>query len=38
VLLAPLAPELCRHQRQRGRSVDDITAALTELAKAILPR
>jgi AcrR family transcriptional regulator len=38
VLLAPLAPELYRHQRQRGRSVDDITAALTELAEAILTR
>jgi AcrR family transcriptional regulator len=38
VLLAPLAPELYRHQRQRGRSVDDLTAALTELAEAILTR
>jgi AcrR family transcriptional regulator len=38
VLLAPLAPELYRHQRQRGRSVDDITSALAELAEAILAR
>jgi hypothetical protein len=30
VLLAPLAPELYQYQRQqRGRSVEEITAALT---------
>src|SRR5215467_1393930 len=38
VLLAPLAPELYQYQRQRGRSVMEITAALTELAQAILGR
>jgi AcrR family transcriptional regulator len=37
VLLAPLAPELYQHLRQRGRSVEEITAALTELARAVLP-
>lgn len=35
-LLAPLAPELYQHQRQQGRSVDEITAALTDLAHAVL--
>lgn len=36
-LLAPLAPELYRYQRQqRGRSVEEITAALTDLARAVL--
>jgi AcrR family transcriptional regulator len=37
-LLAPLAPELYRHQRDRGRSVAEITAALTHLARASLGR
>lgn len=37
VLLAPLAPELYQYQRQqRGRSVEEITAALTDLARAVL--
>jgi AcrR family transcriptional regulator len=36
VLLAPLAPELYRYQRQRGQSVAAITAALTGLARAVL--
>lgn len=35
-LLAPLAPELYQHQRQQGRSADEITAALTDLAHAVL--
>jgi AcrR family transcriptional regulator len=36
-LLAPLAPELFEYQRRhRGRSVEDITAALTRLATAVL--
>lgn len=34
VLLAPLAPELYQHQRDRGRSVAEITAALRHLAQA----
>jgi AcrR family transcriptional regulator len=39
VLLAPLAPELYQHQRHgRGRSVTEITAALTDLAQAVLGR
>jgi AcrR family transcriptional regulator len=39
VLLAPLAPELYQYQRQgRGRSVLEITAALTGLAHAVLAR
>jgi AcrR family transcriptional regulator len=38
VLLAPLAPELHRHQRDRGRSVGEITAALTHLARTTLGR
>ena len=38
VLLAPLAPELYQHQRDRGRSVVEITAALTHLAQAGLGR
>jgi AcrR family transcriptional regulator len=36
VLLAPLAPELYQHQRDRGRSVAEITAALSHLAQASL--
>jgi AcrR family transcriptional regulator len=36
VLLAPLAPELFAHQRRRGRSTGEITAALTELAGAVM--
>jgi hypothetical protein len=37
VLLAPLAPELYQYQRQQwGRSVEEITAALTDLARAVL--
>lgn len=37
VLLAPLAPELYQYQRQqRRRSVEEITAALTDLARAVL--
>jgi AcrR family transcriptional regulator len=37
VLLAPLAPELYAYQReQRHRSPAEITAALTELARAVL--
>jgi AcrR family transcriptional regulator len=36
-LLAPLAPELYQYQRQqRGRSVEEITATLTDLARAVL--
>jgi AcrR family transcriptional regulator len=35
-LLAPLAPELYQHQRDRGRSVADVTAALTHLARVTL--
>jgi AcrR family transcriptional regulator len=38
VLLAPLAPELYQHQRDRGRSVVEITAALAHLAQAGLGR
>lgn len=38
VLLAPLAPELYQHQRDRGRSVAEITAALSHLAQASLGR
>jgi AcrR family transcriptional regulator len=38
VLLAPLAPDLYQHQRDRGRSVADVTAALTHLARATLAR
>lgn len=35
-LLAPLAPELYQYQRQqRGRSAEEITAALTDLARAV---
>lgn len=34
VLLAPLAPELYQHQRDQGRSVAEITAALRQLAQA----
>lgn len=37
-LLAPLAPELYQHQRDRGRSAADVTAALTHLARAALGR
>jgi hypothetical protein len=37
-LLAPLTPELYQHLRQRGRSVEEITAALAELARAVLAR
>jgi hypothetical protein len=36
VLLARLAPELHQHQRDRGRSVAEITAALSHLAQASL--
>lgn len=36
LLLAPLAPELYQHQRDRGRSVTEITAALGHLAQASL--
>jgi hypothetical protein len=36
VLLAPLAPELYQYQRRRGRSVEEITAALSQLAHAVL--
>jgi hypothetical protein len=38
VLLAPLAPDLYQHQRDRGRSAADATAALTHLAGATLGR
>ena len=37
-LLAPLAPELHQHQRDRGRSAAGVTAALTHLARAVLGR
>jgi AcrR family transcriptional regulator len=37
-LLAPLAPQLYQHQRDRGRSAADVTAALTHLARAALGR
>ena len=33
-----LAPELYQHQRDRGRSAADVTAALTHLARAALGR
>jgi hypothetical protein len=36
VLLAPLAPELYDYQRRRGRTATEVTAALTELAQAVL--
>lgn len=37
VLLAPLAPELHQYQRQgRGRSLEEVTAALAGLAHAVL--
>jgi hypothetical protein len=35
---APLAPELYRHQRDRGRSAADVTAALTRPARTTLGR
>jgi len=35
-LLAPLAPELYQHQRQRGRSPTEIAEALAELAARVL--
>ncbi|MFI5530332.1 TetR/AcrR family transcriptional regulator [Kitasatospora sp. NPDC051853] len=37
-LLAPLAPELFRHQRDRGIPLDRITATLADLAHRILGR
>ena len=37
VLLAPLAPELFQYQRRhRGRSVEEVSAALARLARAVL--
>ncbi|MGC0423022.1 TetR/AcrR family transcriptional regulator [Embleya sp. AB8] len=36
VLLAPLAPELYRRQREQGISVDRIKAALAELGRGVL--
>jgi hypothetical protein len=37
VLLAPLAPEVYRYQRQgRGRTPGEITAALAKLAERVL--
>ncbi|MGW0732548.1 TetR/AcrR family transcriptional regulator [Streptomyces sp. NPDC002851] len=36
VLLAPLAPEVFAHQRQRGMDPADIKAALTRLAQSVL--
>ncbi|NKY87880.1 TetR/AcrR family transcriptional regulator [Nocardia veterana] len=36
VLLAPLAVEVYRHQRERGRTSEQITAALTHLAHAVV--
>jgi AcrR family transcriptional regulator len=36
-LLAPLAPELYQYQRRRGRTPDEITRALAELAQRLQP-
>jgi AcrR family transcriptional regulator len=36
-LLAPLAPELYQYQRRRGRTPDEITRALAELAQQLQP-
>jgi AcrR family transcriptional regulator len=37
VLLAPLAPEVFRHQRTNGVTPEQITAALAHLARQVLP-
>jgi hypothetical protein len=36
LLLAPLAPDVYRHQRQRGLTPERITAALVQLAHGVL--
>lgn len=37
LLLAPLAPDVYQHQRQRGLTPEQITAALAQLAHGVLP-
>jgi AcrR family transcriptional regulator len=37
LLLAPLAPDVYQHQRQRGLTPERITAALAQLAHGVLP-